>query len=60
MPRRLNRKRYGWSYLYGREQRTQSDEYKKNYDEVNWPKIDTSGWDTRQTRFGKAKVKRFG
>ena len=59
MPRRLNRKNYGWSYTYGRDQRTPSKEYTENIQKVHFPKLDTSDWPTRQTRFGKARVKVF-
>jgi|GEM_PF-5597802 len=62
MPRRLNRKTYGWSLTYGVNQRVLSDKYKENYDKINWHRNDEE-WEklpTRQTVFGKAKVKKFG
>jgi hypothetical protein len=59
MPRRLQRKHYGWSYTYGKDQRTQSDTFKKHYEEIKWNDSDTSEWDTKKNQFGKAKVKRF-
>ena len=59
MPRRLNRKEYGWSYTYGKGQRTNSDEYMENFDKIRWERHDTSEWDTKQTQFGKARTKRF-
>jgi len=39
-----------------------SDKYKENYDKIRWHRNDEE-WEnlpTRQTVFGKAKVKRFG
>ena len=58
MPRRLNRKGYGWSYTYGRDQRTVSDKFKENYEKVDWD-TDTSGWEDGVCVFGKSKRKRF-
>jgi hypothetical protein len=59
MPRRLNRPRYGHSYTWGREQRVPSEEYKENFDKIQWKDRDLSDCDTRKTRFGKARVIRF-
>lgn len=59
MPRRLNRKGYGWSYTWGRGQRTVSDAYKDNFDQIKWDDIDTSEWPTRKGVFGVARVKMY-
>ena len=60
MPRRLNRKEYGWSYSFGVGQRIPSDKYKENFDKIKWPHRDISNWeDGRRTVFGKAKKKVF-
>jgi len=59
MPKRLNRKNYGWSYTFGISHRTPSKKYKTNYDLIKWNNIDTTEWDEKQIRFGKAKTKIF-
>ena len=59
MPRRLNRPTYGWSYTYGKDQRVPTEEYKRGYEKIKWRRIDTESWDTRKTRFGEARVKRY-
>lgn len=59
MPRRLNRKEYGWSYTYGAGQRTASEEYKAGYDRIQWKREDLSKLPVRKTRFGMARVKVF-
>ena len=58
MPRRLNRKEYGWSYTYGKDQRTPSEEFKAGYDRIKWD-TDMSGWEDGQCKFGRSKRKRF-
>lgn len=58
MPRRLNRPTFGWSYTYGRDQRTVSEEYKDRFDKIKWD-TDTSDWEDGQCKFGKSKRKRF-
>lgn len=59
MPRRLNRKSYGWSYTFGKEARSPSEKYKKNFDAIKWENEDFSHLPTRKTRFGIARVKVF-
>lgn len=42
MPEPLKRPKsvgaYGWSYIWSKEQRAPSEEYKKNYDLIDWSK----------------------
>ena len=42
MPEPLKRSKavgaYGWSYLWAKDQRVLSEEYKKNYDLIKWEK----------------------
>jgi len=59
MPRRLNRKDYGWSYTFGKGQREPSESFKDGYDKINWNHLPMPGEFTRKTRFGVAKVKVF-
>ena len=59
MPRRLNLKNYGWSYTYGKDQRTPTDGYKEKYDKIKWD-TDMSDWeDGKHHYFGRTKRKKF-
>jgi len=58
MPRRLNRKDYGWSLTYGRDQRTLTKEWKDRFDKIKWD-TDMSGWEDGRCLFGVSKRKRF-
>jgi len=59
MPRRLQRKGYGWSLTYGREQRTVTEQFKTNYERIKWHEDNPEEWEEGRNLFGKCKVKRF-
>lgn len=61
MPRSLKRSResgaYGWSYVYGRDQRETSEQYKENYDKIEWKtKLGPPDHYNRLSKRGKAAV----
>ena len=56
MPRRLNRKTYGWSYTYGRDSRIPSQEYLRNFDGIKWERSDLESFPTaKHGYFGRCK-----
>jgi len=59
MPRRLQRKGYGWSLTYGKDQRKPSEEYKENYDKIKWSKDFDEYEDGKNSVFGNCKRKVF-
>jgi len=50
---------YGWSYLWAKGQRSESQEYKDGMDKIKWSKTGTDGWEDGKNRFGRTKRKVF-
>ncbi|MDY6827243.1 MAG: hypothetical protein SVV67_08770 [Bacillota bacterium] len=63
MPRRLNRPGYGWSYTYGKGQRTVTPELRDKLEQIKWdktPMTEANGWqDGKNATFGNCKRKVF-
>ena len=63
MPKRLNRKGYGWSYTYGKEQRTITPELREKLGRIKWNNeemTEENGWaDGKNAVFGNCKRKVF-